>query len=174
MPLKKQDLVVALKLLVLDGRGESWTFSRLSEALGLSPSELHGCVRRLIEARLVRSYDRKVQREALTEFMIHGAKYCFPARTGSMTRGLPTSYAAPPLRQHFDPGKEPVPVWPDKTGSVRGIELAPLYRTVPQAAAKDLELYELLALFDAIRSGNAREKAAASEQLQRRVLVGSH
>lgn len=53
---------------------------------------------------------------------------------------------------------EPVPVWPFEQGSRRGYGFSPLYKKVPQAALKDHELYELLALVDALREG-ARESA---------------
>jgi hypothetical protein len=48
---------------------------------------------------------------------------------------------------------DPVPVWPYKNGTVRGVSLAPLCPTVPEAALRDERLYAVLALFDAIRSG---------------------
>ena len=56
-------------------------------------------------------------------------------------------------------------MWPDKDGSVRGETLYPLYPTAPQAAARNPPLYELLALFDAIRGGSARERALAVQLL---------
>jgi hypothetical protein len=41
---------------------------------------------------------------------------------------------------------------------VRGIVLEPLHPVVPEAALRDPQLGEALALFDAIRIGNARER----------------
>jgi hypothetical protein len=43
-----------------------------------------------------------------------------------------------------------------------------LYPTVPQAALRSQPLYELLAVFDAIRSGSARERALAVKWLDER------
>jgi hypothetical protein len=43
--------------------------------------------------------------------------------------------------------------------------LAPLYPTVPEAALRDERLYAILALFDAVRSGQARERNIAQKKL---------
>jgi hypothetical protein len=67
------------------------------------------------------------------------------------------------------PSADPPPVWPDKNGTVRGVALAPLYPTVPEAARRDSNLYELLALFDAVRAGQAREREIAQKQLAERI-----
>lgn len=60
-------------------------------------------------------------------------------------------------------------MWPYAKGTTRGYSLAPLYPTVPQAAAKDAQLYELLSLVDAIRDGRARERNLAAKELQARL-----
>ncbi len=59
-----------------------------------------------------------------------------------------------------------VPVWPHASGDRRGYALTPLYRSVPDAALKDAELYELLALTDAVRDGRARERKIAATYLE--------
>ena len=48
---------------------------------------------------------------------------------------------------------------------VRGIEIKPLYKTVPEAAKQDPQLYARLALVDALRDGRARERKLAEEEL---------
>jgi hypothetical protein len=47
--------------------------------------------------------------------------------------------------------------------------LVPLYRSAPDAALRDPALYEWLALVDALRSGKARERRMAGEELARRL-----
>jgi hypothetical protein len=47
--------------------------------------------------------------------------------------------------------------------------LAPLYPTVPEAALRDERLYALLALFDGLRSGQARERNLAQKMLGEQV-----
>jgi hypothetical protein len=57
-------------------------------------------------------------------------------------------------------------VWPDATGNSKGQAIAPLFKSVPTAAKADSKLYELLALVDAIRIGNAREAELATKLLE--------
>jgi hypothetical protein len=154
--LKPQDLMVLLKLSGSPQNG--LTYERLSKALGMSSSEVHASIGRAKAARLIKLENDKpvVIRSAVKDFILHGAKYAFPATFGAMTRGVPTSYAAPPLvKQISQPINEPPPVWPDPIGEQRGVAFHPLYPSAPEAARKDPALYELLALFDAVRGGAA-------------------
>jgi hypothetical protein len=52
---------------------------------------------------------------------------------------------------------------------VRGVALTPLYSSAPAAAARSPALYESLALFDALRMGNARECALALNLFEARL-----
>lgn len=166
MELKPQDILVSLKLALLP-RAERATYAKLSAALAISTSEVHTAVKRAKAARLVSKLDSglTVDRRALLEFVIHGLKYAFPAERGSLTRGMPTSYAAPPMNREFAPGSDPPPVWPDAAGTVRGIKFSPLTRHAPKAAKLDAKLYEVLALIDALRDGRARERQFAEKEL---------
>lgn len=169
LTLKPQDLVVLLKLVSLGDK--STPYGELAESLGMSSSEVHASVGRTKTARLVTiENDRPViVRTAFKEFLLHGAKYAFPATLGSPTRGVPTAYAAPPLASKISQPNELPPVWPDPKGEQRGISFYPLYPTAPAAAKHDRLLYELLALFDALRGGAARERQIASQLLSERV-----
>jgi hypothetical protein len=111
---------------------------------------------------------------ALEEFLIHGIKYSFPAEHGTLSRGIPTSYAAEPLSRLIAPSDDPIPVWPYARGQRRGIALVPLYKMVPSAALKDPVLYEQLALIDAIRDGRPRERQLAERELIRILHAKSH
>ena len=175
-----QDVVVMLKL-IADGNRTSWTYSELGDELSMSASQVFRSVARAEAARLLSvpppriggvegiSLSSRPNRSNLTEFLVHGVKYCFPVERGGPTRGTPTADAAPPLRQHFDQDFSLPPVWPNAQGSVRGIEFSPLYKNVPQASARDARLYELLALVDAIREGRAREREIAIRELTSRI-----
>lgn len=171
MVLKPQDVVVVLKLSGFGGKRPP--FAQIAKDLCLSVSEVHAAVKRAQAAHLLHGPELgdRANGNALEEFLIHGVKYAFPAHHGAMTRGLPTSYAAEPLRRYVKPGDEPVPVWPDPTGPVRGTAFEPLYRNVPEAAKRDSHLYELLALIDAIRDGRARERRLAEKELVTRLRV---
>jgi hypothetical protein len=101
----------------------------------------------------------------LEEFLVHGLKYSFPAEHGEVTRGIPTSYAAEPLKSEIAVSNDLPPVWPWHDGNTRGVGLEPLYKNVPRAALRDPALYQLLALVDAIRDGRARERNLAERDL---------
>lgn len=170
MTLKPQDVVVLLKLAVHPNA--EWTYQRLAVELLISQSEVHAAVRRAVAAKLMSNTTASGRpvRAALLEFLVHGVKYAFPAKRGEFTRGMPTAHAAPPLNKSIVANpNEPPPVWPYAEGATRGYALAPLYPTVPQAAAKDAPLYESLALVDAIRDGRARERNLATKELESRL-----
>lgn len=168
--LRPQDLVVLLRLAL--EQGPAPTYAALASELGMTASEVHAAVERAVLAQLAHkdnSGKATVILAALRLFIQHGARYCFPATRGSLTRGLPTGYAAAPLKDTIRPGTDPVPVWPYKNGTVRGMALYPLYPSVPEAAERNPALYELLVLFDAVRGGSTRERALAIDLLEKRL-----
>ena len=169
MVLKPQDLLIALKLWVSKGHG--LTYPSLAKALKMSPSEVHGGVKRAHAAGLLMEAkaDAHPSPEALREFLIHGARYAFPPDRGQLTRGILTAHAAPPLGKVFQDSSEPVPVWPHPKGNVRGQSFSPIYRSAPAAALEDQALYELLALLDTMRGGRARDRNLARQALMERI-----
>lgn len=168
--LKPQDVVILLKL-VNYRYVKRPPYSEIAESLGMSQSEVNASVRRLQAAGLLhgKELNERPIPEAVTEFLIHGVKYMFPPVMGSLSRGVPTSYAAEPLSDLINAGDDPIPVWPDAKGNKKGIAFYPLYGTVPAAAERDPSLYETLALVDAIRSGRARERKLAERELLKRL-----
>lgn len=164
--LKPQDLYVLLALLT--SAEQRPTYARLAERTGLAASAVHASLKRAVLAGLavIRDGHASVLRPQLKEFVLGGAKYAFPAVQGRISRGIPTAYAAAPLKGVIAASADPVPVWSHSSGKIRGVSLAPLYPTVPEAASRDAKLYAVLALFDAYRSGQARERAAAQKFLE--------
>jgi hypothetical protein len=159
--LKPQDLLVLLKIAIRPG---AFTYAALGSELFLSASEVHASLARAKLARLVSDEagpNARIVRASLREFVVYGARYAFPPILGSLTRGFPTAYAAPVLRDQLTATDEPVPVWPYSKGTARGMALQPLYPSVPRAAELDPKLYDALALFDALRIGAARERDLA-------------
>lgn len=155
--LKPQDLAVALKLIVL--KNQWLPYAGLGSAMRLSQFEAHAAVQRLMAARLVAEIEGppKPVMSAMRAFVISGAPYAYPAVRGVTTIGFPTAHGVAPLKALMSESSEPPPVWPHPEGTKRGPGLLPLYESLPLAAQDDPNLYELLALFDALRSGQARE-----------------
>jgi len=169
LSLKPQDICILLKIVVIDGA--PWSYGQLACELGMSASEVHAGVKRAAEAgfmRLEQSWGTPDAR-ALEEFLVHGLKYAFAATRGDLTLGIPTAHAAPPLNQLLEQRDAPPLVWPHESGTVRGHELPPLYKSVPVAAQRDARLYELLALVDGIRAGSPHEREVAVRELRARL-----
>lgn len=168
--LKALDIVVLLKLSVAE---PAWRFQGVATSLDLSTSAIHRSLGRAGHAGLFDARRRVVNRRGLLELLAHGARYVFPAELHGEARGLPTAWAAPPLVDLLSPSGAGPPVWPHAQGDVRGIALEPLHRTVPEAARRDPHLWELLALFDGVRIGGARERGVAITELERRLISDS-
>ena len=163
---KPQDVVVGLRLAM---GADGVSFADLGSELGMSGSEVHAAVRRLQIARLLEPDSRRVRVEALRNFLVHGVPYAFPANEGRVSRGMPTSWAAPAFAGKIDASGQIPPIWPDPDGSVQGSAIQPLYPSVPGAARRIPELYDLLALVDVLRSGRARERALAESEIGERL-----
>jgi hypothetical protein len=167
--LKPQDFYLLLALVTI--KVEAPTYPELAALTGLSMSEVHGALKRAEQARLLAFLDRqpRVLTPAFKEFLLHGARYAFPAVRSGMVGGMPTAYAAAPLDKLIAPSSDPPPVWPHAEGTARGIALIPLYPSIPAAASRNPGLYENLALFDALRMGNTRERNLAMKLFEERI-----
>jgi hypothetical protein len=153
---------------------DKYTVRGLSNVLGVSKSAVNISINRSVDNGLA-IYDRKTHlpranAKALYEFMVYGLKYVFPVKPAEITRGIPTSFAAPVLSKDVMSAGDYIYVWPDARGKEKGQALAPLYKSVPFAVKHDLFLYEVLALLDAIRIGSPREANVAKEKLSERLL----
>lgn len=184
--MKGQDIVILLKLSLLhrkgegymmpeNGRTEEFSARGLESSLGISKSEVNASINRSINAGLIvkdrKSGIPKANISALLELIVHGLKYVFPVKPGPLVRGMPTAAAAPVLLGVLVSMDEHICVWPDPQGEEMGQELKPLFKSVPDAARCDQDLYDLLALVDAIRLGNPRESKVAQQLLKERLKV---
>ena len=183
--MKSQDVVILLKLVSLEDRirsdhlneltiSDPFAVRNLEGELGISKTEISASIRRSIASNLaIKSSERaKVNRRNLIEFVQHGLKYVFPAKPGAPQRGVATGFAAPMLEGKLVSSGADIYVWPHAEGSRRGLSIAPLFKSVPDAALKDARLYELLALVDAIRTGNQREANLAQRTFEERMAKG--
>ncbi len=158
------DVVVLVKLCLLKAPASQVS---LAKDLGLSQSEISKSMARSRFAGLLFGADHQVMRQGLFEFLRYGIRYAFPQQPGPIVRGIPTAHSAPPLADQIS-SDEPY-VWPSAFGHVRGHGIAPLYPKAVDAATRDLELHEVLALIDALRVGRARERNIAAEELKKRI-----
>ncbi len=182
--MKSQDIVILLKLALLhrrsaarplpeNGRADAFSARGLESALGISKSEVNASINRSADAGLLvkdrKSGIPKTNISALLELIAHGLKYVFPVKPGPLVRGMPTAAAAPVLQEKLVSMDDYIYVWPDPKGNEIGQSLKPLFKSVPDAARRDPELYDLLALVDAIRLGNPRESKVAQQLLEKKL-----
>jgi hypothetical protein len=171
MELKPQDLLVLLK--VAAHPPQRWTYATLGESLALSASEAHASVKRAVGSGLAVAPSRGEWSPVfpnLLEFVLHGARYVWPATVGPVKRGVPTAFGTEPLAGLLTVAAGEAPVWAHATGSAKGPTLTPLYRTAPQAALADPALHRLLALLDALRTGRARERSLAANMMEAELM----
>jgi hypothetical protein len=119
-------------------------------------------------AGLVDESRRKVYRQSLMEFIQFGLHYVFPQIPGSMVTGIPTAHSHPFYNKKFISDLNYV--WPDENGTMRGLAIQPLYKSVAKAVKNDEELYKLLASIDIIRVGKVREMKVAIAELKKSIL----
>ena len=165
--MKPQDIVVLLKVLMW--REKQWRQIDLAQELGLSQTEINFSLNRLVKSGLLAEDKREPYKLALTEFLIHGLRYVYPAELGPAGRGIATAQSHESLAKKLIVSDEQKVVWADPEGDIRGQTIEPLYTSVPFAAKKDPGLHEWLALIDAIRIGSARVRNLAVEKIQKKL-----
>lgn len=165
------DILILMKIISLGDK--DWYQMDVAESLEISQSEVSKSLKRLRKSWLLApSKETRVMKENVLDFLCHGVRFVFPQWPGAIVRGMPTAHSAPVLSDDII-SSEPY-VWPSATGKLRGQSLVPLYPTVPKACKNDPKLYDLLALIDSIRVGNARERELANIKLEDRILHGEY
>ena len=164
--IRPQDIVILLKMISL--KNENWLMKDLARALMISQSEVSESLNRSQVAGFVSRNKKRVNKEAVVEFISHGLKYTFPEEPGKIIRGFPTGQSAAPLYHVFNTAESYV--WPHPKGSRRGHYIRPLHKNIPDACMKDDRLYELIALSDVIRAGDQQEKKKAIFEIRKRIL----
>lgn len=163
--MRPQDIVILLKIAAKGS--EKWYMKDLANELYISKSEISESLNRNVIAGFISNSKKRLFKAALLEFILHGIKYVYPQKPGNIQRGVLTAQSANPLSGKIQSQEKFI--WPYALGNDRGFSISPLHPNVPKACLKDKKLYELLALVDAIRIGNAREYNLAVEELEKRL-----
>ena len=165
--LRPVDLFVLLGLL-RPALAADWSVRSLAAELELPQAAVQRSLARLGETPVYDPRRRRVNRTAAEELLTRAVPYIAPGKLGALTRGVPTAWAVPPLSDDIN-GSELPPVWPAARGTTRGLAVEPLHERVPHAAPGDPWLYEMLALVDGVRIGDARVRGVAAELLRARL-----
>jgi len=169
--LKPQDIVILLKIIAYGKTGNNnWQQVPMAESLNISQAEVSQSLVRSKYAGLLDGSGKKVMRLALMDILQYAIAYMFPQKPGAIVRGIPTAHSALPLKSDIQ--SEEQYVWPSAHGNTKGQSIIPLYPSVVDAVMKDQDLYQLLALVDALRVGRTREKNIAITELKHRILNG--
>ncbi|MBU0486482.1 MAG: hypothetical protein KKD31_00850 [Bacteroidetes bacterium] len=163
--MRPHDIVVLLK--IVSKGDQNWYMKDLANELGISASEVTESINRSVIAGLISSDKKSIMKLALIDFLKSGLRYVFPQQPGAIVRGIATAHSAPPLSDQIS--SEEQFVWPYAKGNIRGQAIVPLHPNIPEACLKDNNLYELLALADAIRVGKAREYNLAIEIISKKI-----
>ena len=146
-----------------------YTIRALADATGISKSQVSLAMERCLDVGLVRNERQtgrpRVNKQALFHFIVYGLPYVFPAKRGEVTRGVATSFGAPVLAERLTSAGDLPLVWPDARGNTKGQSIIPLFKTATHAVRRDADMYAMLALTDAIRVGQPRERQVATDLL---------
>lgn len=162
--LKPQDVAILAKLLAI--KGEDWRQIDIAIGLGISQGEIAKALYRLTKAGLI--HEKRVNRTAALEFILHAIKYIFPAEVGALTAGVPTAISSPFHEKMVVQGSD-VYVWPSVHGQRKGQMIKPLYPELAEAALKDSEFYGLMSAIEILRIGRARERKMAEQYLEKKI-----
>ncbi|HIF9459152.1 TPA: hypothetical protein ACX6SN_003830 [Photobacterium damselae] len=146
----------------------NWNYRKLAQHLFMSLSETSKAIKRATAAGLLinrGSRGIRVNKTVLIEYIRYGVGISFFVEKGKIVRGIPTANAAPSFKEIFATSSELPTVWPCARGTVKGIAVSPIYKSVPKAVMVDPWLYKQLALIDIFRIGSAREKDEALSYL---------
>ena len=166
MELKPQDTLLVLKYWSLKRGGQDSSVRGISEAIGISASEVSKGTKRLMTSHLVveRSGSVFAESGALLEWLCYGVRYAYPQESVGYGRGMATSWNCPVLESEMTPPIPPL-VWPYSGGDIEGALIKPIHDSVPAAARRDDYLYCAMSLLEVIRGGKPRELAIARELL---------
>ena len=139
-------------LLAVAARGRAeWSAAELARELGVPALDVSLGLERARRVGLMDAEKRRVLKEPLLEFLVHGLRYVFPAEVGARCRGFATAQLA---------GRY---VWPAREGDSSGRALPPLDAAAARAADGNSASFSVLWTFCAsVTSGNARSRCGNS------------
>ncbi len=164
--MRPQDIVILMAIIIY--KKEEWLIKDLAYSLRISQSEVSESLNRSQLSGLIDYKKRRVNRNALFEFILYGLRYVFPVQPGPIVSGMPTAHSHPVLKDKII--SEQFYVWPDPAGKVRGFAIEPFYEKQALAAKENDELYKMLAMADVVRVGSRRENMLAREILNKSIF----
>lgn len=145
--MQPEDVFILLKIAA--ARSCDWTPEHLSFETGHSIPEIEASIKRLTEARLLRSTFRP-DPDVLKKFLLLDLPKKFPVTPGKLTKGILTGAKQAP---YFTVGLPytSIWVWPHEDGKDWGFEIKPLSPHCCFAVKNDKNLRDLLAIAETLR-----------------------
>ncbi len=161
--LKPQDIVVLGKLVT----DEAWpTQKDIASSLELSQSEISHSLKTLEQVGLVNLNQKKVNKLAAMEFIVHALKFFYPSEKGGIGRGVNVG----PSSSHFSKkvlSDEFNFVWPDPEGDSRGVLISPLLPKLTNSIKENEKLFLFLNVVEIFRGlGGVRHRQEAQKVLK--------
>jgi len=172
--MNKSDVYALISFLVI-GK-QKVTLRDWEKSVGMSRASLARSLKQLKKSKLIVEMvggDEPNFRN-IEEFLLSGFPYVFAEEKGSLVRGFATGIDGSSLKKDFVESEYPA-VWAHYEGNIKGFEVEPLHKAIPELIAKgrmNPELYELLALLDVLRVGQKREVDVAKNKI--RSLLSKH
>ncbi len=147
------------------------SYGEMAARLGISKSTAHGSVMRLVQNRLAHHSRQQLAIVAdgpALDLLCYGVPYAFAPDTVPEARGVATGLRALMNVAGYDTFSAALSlVWPSKLGEARGVGVTPLVAAAPEISYRDPVLYHMLAIVDALRMGDAREREFARKAMHR-------
>jgi len=161
--LKPQDIVVLGKLVT----DETWpTQKDIASTLELSQSEISHSLKTLEQVGLINLNQRKTNKLAVIEFVVHAVKFFYPSEKHGVGRGMSVG----PSSQYFSKrvqSDEFNYVWPDPNGDSKGILISPLLPKLTSSIKENEKLLLFLNIVEVFRGlGGVRHLQEAQKALK--------
>lgn len=144
-----------------------WRMRDVARQLHISASEVSESLNRSRIAGLISENKRVLSKIDMLNFLENGLRYVFPPNPGKIVSGIPTAHS---YLKHFNLIKDStVYVWEYPGGAVQGYAVEPLHPRLPEASMERKEFYDLMALCDSLRVGDANERQQAINDLRYRL-----
>lgn len=161
--LKSQDIIILGKLTT----DEQWpTQKDIAETLQLSQAEISHALQTLEQVGLINIKNKKVNKLAVSEFIIHALKFFYPVEKKGIGRGVLIGPSSHLFRNKVN-SDEYNYVWPDSKGSEKGVIVTPLIDGLAKLVTDNERLFLFLNVVEIFRGlGGVRHIQEAQKMLK--------
>lgn len=166
--LKPQDIVVLGKLITDD----IWpTQKEIASTLELSQSEISHSLKTLQQAGLINVVQKRINKLAVLEFIVHAIKFFYPSEKLGVGRGFKVGPSSSYFSKRVQRDEQFDYVWPDSEGETKGVIISPLLPHLSKKMKENEKLMLYLNVIEVFRGlGGVRHQQEAQKALKE--LIG--